>query len=646
MATLEEEVRALTEQIKALVGKGPPTTGKGMDFAVGFGSVVDATVSSLSKLATGTYTLSNGLNDMTKVISGLGGPLGTALGSVVKTISGEMIAMNTILNQVGKSGANFDNNLGLFSKAVTGARMSMPEFAKMMEEMGPKIAGLAGSAQKGAEAYLAIGKDFSESQTVRQLNAAGVGAEELNKVLQISAVARRGLDMNDQASRMRVSAAAQDMATEMDNVARLTGISRQQQEKQIQDQMKKAEVEIMLAAMDEDQKDAYLKSTTELSKYGKEFQDVLTIYATGGVRNAEDNAKVVAMGPKFAGLLEEMSKIKGTTAEDEARRRAIQSEIDAEALRIAKDPEELRLRAAGATSMGEFGRAQGEVTRNVLSYAQLLKAAERESLKSGKTIDQELDRMRQENEEKRKAALTSLEPGALINRMEMLMKDISAGTGKGFEAVNDKAKELATGIDALNKNLKPLTAEGVGEVLSNIVKKLNPNPVNQEVANQNPDIAAREAALKAQYPPQRQNAFGGDSLPYLPRLVGEFGPEMDLPTGPGRTTASDKTFNLFDEINRTFPTVISSLKTDMKTELAKAKDNMPTVDQIEQAMSRVTASIPKQLPQMPQDNTANNELIKHMQQLNTNVRELITAVVDGSSANVKAVRTSSGNMIA
>jgi hypothetical protein len=293
--------------------------------------------------------------------------------------------------------------------------------------------------------------------------------------------------------------------------------------------------------------------------------------------------------------------------------------------------------------MGEFGRAQGEVTRNVLSYAQLLKAAERESLKSGKTIDEELDRMRQENEEKRKAALTSLEPGALINRMEMLMKDISAGTGKGFETVNTKAKELAGGIEALNKNLKPLTAEGVGEVLSNFVKKLNPNPVNQAVANQNPDIKAREDARN---PPQRQNAFGGDSLPYLPRLVGEFGPEMDLPTGPGRTTASDKTFNLFDEINRTFPTVISSLKTDMKTELAKAKDNMPTVDQIEQAMSRVTASIPKQLPQMPQDNTASNELIAHVKQLNTNVRELITAVVDGSSANIKAVRTVSGNMIA
>jgi hypothetical protein len=295
--------------------------------------------------------------------------------------------------------------------------------------------------------------------------------------------------------------------------------------------------------------------------------------------------------------------------------------------------------------MGEFGRAQGEVTRNVLSYAQLLKAAEIEATKRGTTVDQELDKMRQENEEKRKAALTSLEPGALINRMEMLMKDISAGVGTGFETVNTQAKELATGIKGLNDNLKPLTAEGVGVVLTNFVKKLNPNPVDQSVANQNPDVAAREAALKAQYPTRKQ-AFGGDSLPYLPRLVGEFGPEMDMPTGPGRTTASDKTFNLFDEINRTFPTVISSLKTDMKTELAKAKDNMPTVDQIEQAMSRVTASIPKQLPQPPQDNNASNELIAHVKQLNTNVRELITAVVDGSNSQVKAVRTSGGNMIA
>ena len=348
------------------------------------------------------------------------------------------------------------------------------------------------------------------------------------------------------------------------------------------------------------------------------------------------------MGPKFAGLLEEMSKIKGTTAEDEAKRRAIQSEIDAEALRIAKDPEELTRRAAGVTSMGEYGRAQGEVTRNLLSYAQLLKAAELEAKKSGKTVDEELDRMRRENEEKRKAALTSLEPGAIINRMEMLTKDIAAGAGRGFDELNTKAKELITGMTGLNDVLKPLTAEGVGQVLRNLAGAANPNPVNQSVANQNPRVQEQEDRRN----PQRRNAFGGDSLPYLPRLVGEIGPELDTPTVPGRTTAADKTFNLFDEINRTFPTVISSLKTDMKTELAQAKANFPTVDQIEQAMSRVTASIPQSVPTVPQDNTASNELIKHMEQLNTNVRELITAVVDGSSANVKAVRSSSGNMIA
>lgn len=251
--------------------------------------------------------------------------------------------------------------------------------------------------------------------------------------------------------------------------------------------------------------------------------------------------------------------------------------------------------------------------------------------------------MRRENEAKRKAAETSTEPGALINRMEILMKDISAGAGRGFETVNTKAKELAGGIEALNKNLKPLTAEGVGTVLENFVRKLNPNPVNQAVANQNPDIARREAERNA---PQRRNAFGGDELPYLPRLVGEFGPELDVPTVPGRTTASDKTFNLFDDINRTFPTVISGLKTDMKTELAKAKDSMPTVAQFEQVFEKMASGTKREpAPVMQPDNSINKDTNLKLDQLNTNVRELIAAVKDGTYANVRAVNAN-GNVVA
>jgi hypothetical protein len=451
------------------------------------------------------------------------------------------------------------------------------------------------------------------------------------------------MDMNDQSSRQRVVESAKDMATEMDNVARLTGISRQEQQKAIDAQMKKAEVELSLAAMDEDQREAYLKSTTELGKYGKEFQDVLTIYATGGVRNAEDNAKVAAMGPKFAGLIEQMANIKGTTEADEKRRRQIQSEIDAEALRLSKDKDELRLRASGATSMGDFGRAQAEVTRNVLNYGQMLKNAELEAIKNKTTVDQELQKMLREAEEKRKAALTSLEPGALINRTETLIKDISAGAGKGFSDLNEKTKTLMGSISGLNDVLVPMTRGDVVRKMDKILASINPNPVNQAVANQNPDILRRE---RERNNPERQQAFGGNDLPYLPHLVGEFGPELRRETGPGTVTASDRTFNLFDDINRTFPTVISGLKSEMKTELAKAKDSMPTVAQFEQVFEKMISGGKREpAPVIQPDNSVNKDTNAKLDQLNTNVRELITAVKDGTYASVRAVNAN-GNVVA
>jgi hypothetical protein len=651
-ASLEAKIDALIETLNKTVGAGPSRAGAptGNDnLGAKIAGFANAFVDSSAKLMTGTYSVSAGMSDVSKTLGAAGGPLVGAITGILSKVGTEFIGINKILNDVGGSGVNFGNNLGKFTESVVSARMSLPEFSRIIAENGSRIAGLSGNAQKSSEVFLAIGKDFAESPAVRQLNAAGVGMEELNKVLTISALNRRNLDMNDANAQRRVAQAAADMATEMDNVARLTGVSRQQQEKQIQDQMKKAEVEIMIAAMSEQERDAYEKNTTALGKYGKEFQDVLTIYSTGGVRNAEDNAKVAAMGPKFAGLLEEMSKIKGNTAEDNERRRKIQAEIDEEALRISKDPEELKSRASLATSAGEYGRAQAEVTRAVLRYGALLQNAERDiETENAKrvankqeriTLEQMIDQQVKEEAAKRKAALESTEPGAIINRTEMLIKDVSAGAAKGFDSLNTSVKESFDGFKGLNETLKPFTKEDVVRKFKDFLSTINPSVV---------DGSKLTGKAKEEYDRLKKDgkAEGGGMFGNRPYLVGEDGPEIGSFNKDSNLLSNKNLRSLFGESDTDLKNATSNLQAEMRSKIADLKSSTLTADQLEQAMSRVTASIPKQLPQVPQDNTASNELIAHVKQLNTNVRELITAVVDGSSANVKAVRTSGGNMIA
>ena len=649
MATsLEDKIDALITTLNNTVGKVTAPAGKEIT-AGAVGGFVSSVVDSTTKLMTGTYSLSAGLSDVTTVLGKAGGPIVEQITNIVKEVGESAIHINKALNEVAGSGVNFGNNIGKFTESVVSARMSVPEFARIMAENGNKIAGLGNNAQKGAEVFLAIGKEFSESEAVRELNAVGVGAEELNRVLTLSTVNRRNLDMTNAVTQQRVADAAIAMATEMDNVARLTGVSRQQQEKQIAEQMKKAEVEIMLAAMSEEERSSYEKNTTALGKYGKEFQDVLTIYSTGGVRNAEDNAKVAAMGPRFAGLLEEMSKVKGDTVEDNERRRKIQAQIDEEALRISKNPEELKSRAALATAAGEYGKAQAAVTVAVLRYGAVLQNADRtlaeENVKreaAGKkaiTLEEFVNEQVKAEAEKRAAALTSLEPGAIINRTEALIKDISAGASAGLNDLNTGAKNAATGIEGFNKLLEPLTKEDVILRFKTFIASMQKDAVDE--GKLSPEAKADLERSKA-----KPKAEGGGMFGNTPYLVGEAGPEIGSFNKDSNLLSNKNLRSLFGEADTDLRNATSSLQSEMRSKIADLKSSTLTAGQLEEAMSRVTAALPKQLPQMPQDNTANNELIKHVQLLNTQVRELITAVVEGSSANVKAVRTSGGNILA
>jgi hypothetical protein len=650
---LEDEVRALTEQIKQMIGTGGPKINTGQQIVGNIANTFNNVTDSMAKLTFGTYNLQAGLGDFSKIVSAVGGSIGTGFGDMIKKIGSEAIYLNTALNDAGKSGVNFNNNLGDYASALGSARISVPQFSQILLENGSKIAGMSGNAQKSAEQFLATGKLFQESQAVRQLEATGVGAEELNKVLTISAINRRNLDFADERVRIRAAAAAADMATEMDNVARLTGVSRQEQEKAIQAQLKKNEVEIMLASMSEGERSAYEKSTTELGRYGKQFQDVLTIYATGGVRNAEDNAKVAAMGPKFAGLLEQMAAIKGNTAEDQTNRRRIQAEIDAEALRISKNPEELRMRAANTTSAGEWGRAQGQVTVDILRYGATLQQAQRDLDAENKkrapdkqiTLDQLLDERVKEEARKRAEAEKSTQPGALINRAEILIKDASAGVSSGFKDLNTETKKLIdTSFLGLNAALRPFTTEGAKDAFKNMVRGANPNPEN--VDNSSDRVKADAAKKKAASAQTQENAGGGDYMAGMFQVRGELGIEVDKSDRGGKTVSNDQLRSLFGSKDTDIRNTLSSLNTSISTQLAESKASMPTLAQFEQLIDRVNISKAPTTMSMPTDST-NTMLVDGFKELNTLVKQLIAATVDGTDRSVRAVKTStSGNMLA
>jgi hypothetical protein len=110
--SLETEVQELTAQIKLMLGRGGPNVGTCAQIFGGVSTAVNSVTDSMAKLTFGTYNLQTGLGDFTKIVSAVGGNIGKGFGDMLAKIGNEAIYLNTALNDAGKSGVNFDNNLG------------------------------------------------------------------------------------------------------------------------------------------------------------------------------------------------------------------------------------------------------------------------------------------------------------------------------------------------------------------------------------------------------------------------------------------------------------------------------------------------------------------------------------------------------
>lgn len=662
------------------------------------------------KLATGLY----GVNDALGTVKQLGSAFGPVTGAVAgmgTQVAEAGLAVNRSLNTVAQSGIHMGQNLGLYDKAVLEARMSLPEFEQTIKQNSKSIAGMGANMDKSALIYLETAKQIQNTDVAYQLKATGTNTEEFGQILTLVAHNSRQDNLMSATAQKQLIATSLALATEMDNTARLTGISRQEQQLALEKQLKSKDMQLAMAAMDAEQRDSVEKSLAGTLKYGENVQNAIRIYATGGVTNEQEQQQVLAAGP-LAKYAEELANITGNTAEDEAHRREVYKKMDQETLAEARSSKESKMEWTAQMKAGsETTKAMAGGVLERLRYGQILADADNDAKRKGLTREQYIAQEEEKLKKEREGAAAgtggpegeAAKLGQTLNKVDTALKDVAAGAGTYFSNLNTKAGELITSFGNLNGVLKRYTPEQVAGLVPAMADKAKTA------------MGTREASVPESEKKKAGREFG--SLGSVGKLIEDFGAGTDMTLhgkegvitesqlkgiiGTAQKMGSDigkninvgkkvdptdlELPNMFKSMKDTMnmmlttggPTsqaeaekmaksmqimgkqmssqmgpMISSIQGNLKSDLEKAKSQMPTTSTFEKMFEKIKpATAPQPMPEpaaFAPDNESNDpmtDMVKGVNELNKRIERLIMAVEDGHDKSVRAIKNT-GNLIA
>jgi hypothetical protein len=246
---------------------------------------------------------------------GMGAKLDTGFWGSAKTAVGEVAqgfgALGGVLKEnvqdwqaLSRTGASFNNNAMGMRDSIGQTRLSMDEYKAVMDKLSPSIAGLGGSVDQGTKNFNKFSGEFMSTPFSEQLTKMGYTTRELNDVMAANMANRRFTDLSDDLQRKKAIEATANLAREMDETAKLTGITRQEQMADLKSRTEngkvQAAIQLEMIRGGKDVEQNYADMTKRLDGLGKGVKDLADEMFTGGVRTEEGAAKMAALGP--AGL--------------------------------------------------------------------------------------------------------------------------------------------------------------------------------------------------------------------------------------------------------------------------------------------------------------------------------------------------------
>jgi hypothetical protein len=447
-------------------GDAAPTRGAGG--GSGFGGAAESAnklTGGLDALWRGTINVSTGFDTLTTALGNSTGTLGKAFTDMSNKIGHTILDTNDQLNISAKYGANHNNNLSEYDKLIKGARMTHEEYNDMLKKGAEEMRGLGSNINLAQKNLLLMSKEVQEGKVGSSLREIGLGANDLNEVLQGAMTNRRGMDMSDPAAKKAAIESAERMTVAMEETARITGESRKDQVEELKKKSEDARVQMKLSMMDKQAKERYEAGMQQMHQLGPAAEKLYRDQFLGKITKDGSNA-IAALGTSAAdisryALAQKDGSEEGMARAKELGKTAVASNVEWQNSTGAKNFG-IYGEGAAADMVGESW-TKNKVREPINAKIDEVKNQTGQTIDAATAMEQMKDVVHNSMQQKNADGTPNTDPGTAtaitINKGNRAISDLTAGASIGFGKLNDKLGESIQQLGGFNEALKPRTQE-------------------------------------------------------------------------------------------------------------------------------------------------------------------------------------------
>lgn len=184
----------------------------------------------IDKLLAGTAQASDAFGALEK----LPGVLGTVMGLFGKVASYQQDNMKAY-QQITAAGANLGGSLTDLRQAALNSYMTLDQFSNLIKNNGDAFSRMGGTVNDGVKAFTVFSNSLLKSETGSQLLALGITTEQFNNGMASYIAATGGRNRAEMQDRDKLAAGAKNYFEQLDALATITGISKEEQEKSMKE---------------------------------------------------------------------------------------------------------------------------------------------------------------------------------------------------------------------------------------------------------------------------------------------------------------------------------------------------------------------------------------------------------------------------